>query len=178
MSYPGSPGRGMVWKTQASLPVRTSKARISPGGARYPSPVKAAHDDQVFEDSSRGPRRQRNRRAVDTGFQIQTAMVGEAVDQFPGAGVDGVHESAAVDKDSPVGMVRAFPVIGPAASDAASRPSIAESVHPEFFARGRVQRNQRALFRRYVRHVSDHQRTEAKATRPRPLRRSRQFRVC
>ena len=36
VSSPNSPGRGMVWNVQASLPVRTSKARMSPGAEPYP----------------------------------------------------------------------------------------------------------------------------------------------
>lgn len=39
VSWPGSPGCGMVWKRQTSLPVRMSKARIGPGAAGAgPSP--------------------------------------------------------------------------------------------------------------------------------------------
>ena len=33
VSCPGSPGCGIVWKVQRSAPLRTSKARTSPGGA-------------------------------------------------------------------------------------------------------------------------------------------------
>ncbi len=33
VSYPNSPGRGMVWNTQRRSPVRRSKAMMSPGAA-------------------------------------------------------------------------------------------------------------------------------------------------
>src|SRR3954454_8054436 len=36
VSYPNSPGCGTVWKVHASLLVRTSYARISPGADPYP----------------------------------------------------------------------------------------------------------------------------------------------
>ena len=61
-------------------------------------------------------------------------------------------------------MIGAFPVIGPTAPNPAGSAASTESVHPEFFSRGCVQRNQSALFSRYIRDVPDHKRTKAKTT--------------
>ena len=91
-------------------------------------------------------------------------MIGKAVDQISGSCVEGVHESASVYKNSPVRMIGAFPVIGPTAPNAAGSAASTESVHPEFFSRGCVQRNQSALSSRYIRDVPDHKRTKAKTT--------------
>ena len=40
-SAPGSPGRGMVWNTQATSPLRTLKAMISPGAPPGPSEIRS-----------------------------------------------------------------------------------------------------------------------------------------
>src|SRR5206468_9496414 len=106
----------------------------------------ASYDDQVLEDSARSPRSERDRSAINTRLQIQFPVIGEAIDQVAGCGVDGVHEAASVYKNPTVGMIGAFPVIGSAAANATGSAALTEFVLPKFFSRGSVQRNQRALF--------------------------------
>src|SRR4051812_46388321 len=77
-----------------------------------------ANDDQIFENTSRSTGREWYARPIDARFQIQPAMIREAVDQISGSCVDGIHESTTVDKDSPIGMVLAFPVVGAPAANA------------------------------------------------------------
>ena len=140
VSYPNSPGCGMVWKTQASLPVMTSKARII-AGRRFVFAARCrSEDDQVLKDVSGRVvlnARQRFRIAIEADPQIRAAIFTERWNRLAGARVDG-HQIAidAVQKTT-VGAVVAFPIIDAASGDG----SRVVGMNPDLAARGGVQRN-------------------------------------
>ena len=105
---------------------------------------------------------QRNRRAVDPDLQIQLPVIGERIDSLAGQRIDGVQIPARGDQNAAVLAVLALPVVRAAlpADSAPAAAARAERMHPQFFAGGRVQRDQRSAFGRDVRDVIHHQRTE------------------
>ena len=102
-----------------------------------------------------------DRGAVDAGLQVELPVIRKGVDQLAGARVDGVQHSSGCHQDAPVRAILALPVVRSAlARDSAEASSRSEGVDPEFLAGGRIERDQRALFRRDIGDVVHHQRAE------------------
>src|SRR5690349_9944478 len=86
-------------------------------------PRKASEDDEVFENSPRSSRCQRNRRAIDPDLQIELSMIRERVHGLSRQRLDRIKIPGRGDKDAAIAAIFALPVIGAALSTDSAPPS-------------------------------------------------------
>ena len=138
VSYPNSPGCGMLWKTHTIFPgphvirLDVSGRRLVAGTLR-----RQRDDDQVLENAARIARLQRiSCLAPQRHAQIHAPVRSERRNRLAGLRVDG-GEVAGVEVQQPaIRPIGALPVIDPSGPD---RPLV--GMPPDLFSGGRIERD-------------------------------------
>ena len=147
----------MVRNDQTWAPVRTSKARMSPGAEAYSRLVADPEDDQVLEDlaGQAALLLDRLRIAVEPFPQIHHTVLAEARNGLAGAGVEGPQHVQRGEQQPAILAVGALPVV-----HAAHREALDLGRHPALRAGRRVDGDQRVAAGPRVDHVADDERIE------------------
>ena len=157
VSAPNSPLRGMVRNDQTCAPVRTSKARMSPGADAY---SRLVAEPRMIRFSKISPGQaalllDRRRIAIEPFTQIDHAVLAEGRNRLAGLRVEGAQHVQRAEQQPAIRAVGALPVV-----HAADREGLDLGRRPQLLAGRRVERDERVAAGPRVDDVADDERVE------------------